>query len=38
MGERLVIVNQISELDDFYNQLPNEWYDAQENNYYSQTG
>ena len=29
---------KLSELDDFYNQLPNEWYDAQENNYYSQTG
>lgn len=29
---------KLTELDDFYTQLPEEWYDAQENNYYSQTG
>lgn len=29
---------KLSELDDFYNQLPEDWYDAQENKYYSQTG
>lgn len=29
---------KLTELDDFYNQLPEEWYDEQENNYYSQKG
>ena len=27
---------KLTELNDFYNQLPEEWYDEQENNYYSQ--
>lgn len=28
---------KLTELDDFYNQLPEDWYDAQENKYYSKT-